>query len=107
MTDKTISGYQAGEYLQFQRDVLPENSAQFSLGTQSSPFYALHAQNISVNWIPVFTPPTALSDRPYTPSIDLQGSCFMMFNTSLTPNRWQLVIQNGATSFTAFTFVDL
>lgn len=109
MTDKTISAYQAGEFLQFQRDVLPENTARFQLGTQTNPFYALHAQNVSVNWLPTFTPPSALTDRPFAGSAELLGTCFFMFNTSLSPNRWQLVIVNGsgAASFTAFTFVDL
>lgn len=100
---KTISGYQAGERLQFQRDAIPENNARYDLGTQTNPFYALHVRQFPLTNIPAYLPP-ALTDRPFTPSAATRGTCFFMYNTGLAPARWQLVIQNTNTTFNAFIF---
>lgn len=54
MSDKSLTGYTAGEYLQFQKDVVPEVTASYSLGTRTAPFYALHASRVPLTHIQTF-----------------------------------------------------
>jgi len=55
MSDKTLSGYLAGEYLQFQKDVVPETTLSYDLGTRTQPFYALHAAQLPLTHIQTFS----------------------------------------------------
>lgn len=52
MSDKTISGYAAGEYLLFQKDVVPEINEKYDVGTRSNPFYAVCARKVPLTNVP-------------------------------------------------------
>lgn len=54
MTDKSITNYSQGEYLQFQRDLIPETTASYSLGTRYNPFYQLNVQQVDLKQLPVY-----------------------------------------------------
>lgn len=87
MTEKTVTGLPSGEYLLFQKDVVPEIGSNYTLGAPNRPFSNLYTRSIPLTVVPYKTSETpfvtnagAASNWP-SPSFDI-GVCYMAYSTS-------------------------
>lgn len=101
MTDKSITGYAQGEYLQFQRDILPQVTEKYSLGQTYNPFYKVFTYRRQIDNMPTYNT-TANPDYAsgnYTGyyvlgPVQTGTTAYIIHNTS--PNLHAFVINTGA-----------